>query len=159
MAEANTQNLANTAWSFAQLVVRDEPLLTAIAAEALRKIEALVSAESAQESYALLWGLWRLQAPWMAFGEALASRLADGLLADALVPGLLLSLAEWLPSELAEFHLRLAVGRGLPAGTLRELWLREAAHLPSTKDWQAAARVGSPAARAQQPLLNSVNDS
>mmetsp|Transcript_24135 Transcript_24135/g.75041 ORF Transcript_24135/g.75041 Transcript_24135/m.75041 type:complete len:477 (+) Transcript_24135:117-1547(+) len=127
MRDFNAQNLANTAWSCARLAVSDGPLLDAIAAEALRKIDAFVATDSPQEGYAVLWGLWRAGGQQAAVGGALAERLADGLLADGLVLGLLLSVAEWRASALDEMRLRLALGRGLPASTLRELLLCSAA--------------------------------
>jgi len=98
--------------------------MESIAAEAIRKIHEFVKVDVPQESYAIVWALWRTADP-AAIGETLARSLESGIFADALVHGLLLSVCEWQSAACAERGLQLALGRGLPPSALRTLLLQD----------------------------------
>merc|ERR1712110_1295145 len=89
----------------------------------LRKIDSLVTADISQESYAIVWALWRAFDSTVV-GTALTAGVALGLFADALVHGMLSSCCEWRAVADEERHLQMALGRGLPASALRTLWLQ-----------------------------------
>lgn len=98
--------------------------MQSIASEALRKIHEFLTVDVPQESYAIVWALWRTADPAV-IGEALARSLESGVFADALVYGLLLSVSEWQATACEERRLQLALGRGLPPSALRALLLQD----------------------------------
>jgi len=123
IADFNTQNLANTAWSFARLICRNNPLMEAISSAVLTQIKGFVSVDAPQESYAIIWSFWRTFDP-TEVGTALGNCLASGVMSDALVHGMLLSIGEWRMAAPEERRLQFALGRGLPPCALRTLWLQ-----------------------------------
>eukprot|EP00747_Dinoflagellata_sp_TGD_P097779 gnl/TRDRNA2_/TRDRNA2_167234_c0_seq1.p1 gnl/TRDRNA2_/TRDRNA2_167234_c0~~gnl/TRDRNA2_/TRDRNA2_167234_c0_seq1.p1 ORF type:complete len:458 (+),score=53.93 gnl/TRDRNA2_/TRDRNA2_167234_c0_seq1:184-1557(+) len=124
ISEFNAQNLANTAWSYARLAFYHDPLMTAISAAVLKRLDEFVAVDAPQESYAVLWALWR-SGPSRDVGVALEESISKGLLSDALVHGVLLSDCEWRADAADERRLQLALGRGLPPSGLRTLWLHD----------------------------------
>lgn len=71
----------------------------------------------------MVWALWRTFDA-TDLGDALLERLVSGLLAEALVHGMLLSDCEWRGDSKQELQLQVAIGQGLPASALRRLWLK-----------------------------------
>lgn len=105
--------------------------MAALSSAVLRKINDFIAVDTPQESYAVVWGLWRTHDP-SDVASAFEEDLFSGFFADALVHGLLLSDCEWRASAAAERRLQVALGRGLPPSSLRALWLwNEAYTLPS----------------------------
>lgn len=102
--------------------------MEAISSSVLEKVESFVAVDVPQESYAIVWSLWRTSDP-TDVGMALSDCLSSGLLADALVHGLLLSDCQWRMTSAEECRLQVALGQGLPASALRELWLEGRTHV------------------------------
>uniref|UniRef100_A0A7S4RUQ2 Pseudouridine synthase RsuA/RluA-like domain-containing protein n=1 Tax=Alexandrium monilatum TaxID=311494 RepID=A0A7S4RUQ2_9DINO len=71
LPQFNTQNLSNTAWAFAPLGVRDEPLLDAIAASSISNISALGERDLA----ALAWSVANLPLPNSPLLDAISSEV------------------------------------------------------------------------------------
>jgi len=122
MSEFNPQNIANTAWSFARLVVRDEPLMQAISKEVLRKIPDFVGSGRAPECYSVIWSMWRTH--HIGDVRSVLERGIDaGLVADALVQGLLLSDCEWRGDGGEERRIQASIGQSMPMSALRWILL------------------------------------
>eukprot|EP00747_Dinoflagellata_sp_TGD_P128274 gnl/TRDRNA2_/TRDRNA2_174504_c2_seq6.p1 gnl/TRDRNA2_/TRDRNA2_174504_c2~~gnl/TRDRNA2_/TRDRNA2_174504_c2_seq6.p1 ORF type:complete len:152 (-),score=11.86 gnl/TRDRNA2_/TRDRNA2_174504_c2_seq6:70-525(-) len=71
-----TQNLSNTAWAFAQLSLMHGPLLDAISASAIHRIDEFVSQQLANTAWAFAC-LGKLDAPLSAAIAAAALRIID----------------------------------------------------------------------------------
>lgn len=101
--------------------------MSALSAEVLRKINDFVLVDVPQESYAVVWSLWRTFDS-VDVGTAFEKCLTVGFFSDVLVHGLLLSICEWYADAREERRLHMAMGRGLPMSALRWLYLHDEAH-------------------------------
>jgi len=117
ITDFDSQGLSNTAWSFARLMLRDPPLLEAISSSALPNIDVFLQGEQ-QESYAMLWAMWRIGDEERMMVEFRRSALTAGGVSDALVRSLLLAAAAWCGDAAVEQGLQAFISSTLPSCSL-----------------------------------------
>mmetsp|Transcript_2774 Transcript_2774/g.5008 ORF Transcript_2774/g.5008 Transcript_2774/m.5008 type:complete len:417 (-) Transcript_2774:11-1261(-) len=116
----DAQGLSNMAWAFARMSLRHPPLLDAISAAALPNIAAFLRTEQ-QESYALLWSVWRVGESERLLEEFRRSALTPGGISDPLVRSILLAIDAWRGDVISEIRLESWISSSLPTSALSDI--------------------------------------